>query len=48
LKCLFVLLPLDRYETSLLSQRALIPRNVLNLWITIGLMVGIGKFVWFV
>lgn len=39
---------LDRYETSLLSQSALIPRNVLNLWITIGLMVSDGKFVWLV
>jgi hypothetical protein len=33
----FLLRPLDRYETSLLLLRAVIPRNVLNLWIAMGL-----------
>ncbi len=37
----FLLRPLDRYETSLLLLRAVIPRNVLNLWIAMGL-VGIA------
>jgi hypothetical protein len=35
----FLLRPLDRYETSLLILRAVIHRNVLNLWITMGLVV---------
>ena len=34
----FLLRPLDRYETSLLLLRAVIHRNVLNLWIAIGLV----------
>gem|GEM_PF-3183013 len=35
----FLLRPLDRDETSLLLLRAVIPRNVLNLLITRGLVV---------
>lgn len=34
----FLRRPLDRYETSLLLLRAVIPRNVLNLWIAMGLV----------
>jgi len=35
----FLLRPLDRYETSLLLLRAVIPRKVLNLWIAMGLAI---------
>ena len=34
----FLLRPLDRYETSLLLLSAVIPRNVVNLWIAMGLV----------
>jgi hypothetical protein len=39
----FLLTPLDRFETSLLLLGAVIPRNVFNLWITMGLVIRAPK-----
>lgn len=35
----FLLCPLDRYETSLLVKRSIIPRKISNLWIVIRMVV---------
>jgi hypothetical protein len=42
----FLLHPLDRDETSLLLLRAVIPRKLLDLCITIGLVAGAPTLPW--